>query len=865
MATGFNALNDVSVTGLVNIEADSVASSIIVVDSLFVGGVDISEIVTKVEVNEQNIAILQQKTTGISYSNGTTTIVPTLSVQDLNFTGLINGTISSTELGYLNNVTSNIQTQLNDKASLSGNNNFTGINSFSNDINVYDKVLTIYGGEDQTGAINIVDSGNININGGGSININGTSYINQVASSSTQVINELGRTRLGTNYTSTGSLTPTFTAYDKTTNRQLMILTNSTAGAYNDIVQTGDTVITSVRSGTSDVLTLTNWNTDTTLSKKSGIRITNTGTTITSGSNSIVCGSTLTTLNGKVSQIIGSTRNTIFGAGAYNVGPTTTTMDNTAIGYRALYNINNTNAIRNSAVGYFAGAYITSGAYNTVMGFGTGATLTTESNNILIGRSADITAGNANSIALGYNSKTTASNQIKLGTSVHTTSCDGALEIFGTSNLRNNTFITGDLSIQRPSDRQAGALFMNDIYSTTSGLYTAHYHASNGYTIDNRAPNGIFYVNTRNASSNVRANIQTTYDDVTIRCTNLPTLPISTLPTASDSSNKIPTTQWVQQATIQNNLVSSSNFLASMLEVATGYGVTWVSSNNNNSYTDAAMNSAGNIWVVTSLNSVIKSTDYGTSWNTILNTTTGYQHVAMSALGKYIVVGNKSITSKLKLSTDFGSSFNEVHINSQWTQIGISADGQYIVASPLNSSQLSISNNYGSNFSSYGPTNKYKCVGISSSGQFISAAYFINNDTSTEIIYSHNFGATWVVASIPSGNIIFNSIKMASSGQIQIACSTDTYLYMSYDFGKSWEQKVSQQDWTNVAISATGQFIVAVAYNSKLVVSKDFGASFSIISNTFIDQTGVAISGSGLTILRCIYNNKIFSSRNSVL
>lgn len=82
-------------------------------------------------IQEQFDAITQ-KITAITYSPTTTTIANTTNTSILTFSNTLNN-ITSTKFGYLANVTSDIQAQINgiSSISLSSNNTFTGLNSFN--------------------------------------------------------------------------------------------------------------------------------------------------------------------------------------------------------------------------------------------------------------------------------------------------------------------------------------------------------------------------------------------------------------------------------------------------------------------------------------------------------------------------------------------------------------------------------------------------------------------------------------------------------------------------------------------------------------------------------------------------------------
>ena len=144
MASGFNTIQDVSVTGLVSIEADTIASGVVVAEALIVDGENIFDIIDQIEneidTNAQNIAQLQldMLTKAGLTSNNTFTGVNT-------FTSNVDFQASITVGTNINNVpasfydpTSSIQTQINSKTSLaaiqSNNNVWTGTNAFTNSL-----------------------------------------------------------------------------------------------------------------------------------------------------------------------------------------------------------------------------------------------------------------------------------------------------------------------------------------------------------------------------------------------------------------------------------------------------------------------------------------------------------------------------------------------------------------------------------------------------------------------------------------------------------------------------------------------------------------------------------------------------------
>lgn len=70
---------------------------------------------------------------------------------------------------------------------------------------------------------------------------------------------------------------------------------------------------------------------------------------------------------------------------------------------------------QNTALGNLSFQNLTTGENNVGIGYNNSNTATTESQNTCMGVNANITAGNENSIALGYNALTTESNQFRVG------------------------------------------------------------------------------------------------------------------------------------------------------------------------------------------------------------------------------------------------------------------------------------------------------------------------------------------------------------------------------------------------------------------------------------------------------------------
>jgi photosystem II stability/assembly factor-like uncharacterized protein len=111
---------------------------------------------------------------------------------------------------------------------------------------------------------------------------------------------------------------------------------------------------------------------------------------------------------------------------------------------------------------------------------------------------------------------------------------------------------------------------------------------------------------------------------------------------------------------------------------------------------------------------------------------------------------------------------------------------------------------------------------MSDSGQYITLVATSKERTvGGEYIYTSNdFGISWIQHP-EKGN--WNSIAMSGDGKFQTALSLGSKIYMSYDFGQTWNMRseVDSLLWYNVKISKDGEYQTALAYNDGIYTFKD--------------------------------------------
>ena len=326
--------------------------------------------------------------------------------------------------------------------------------------------------------------------------------------------------------------------------------------------------------------------------------------------------------------------------------------------------------------------------------------------------------------------------------------------------------------------------------------------------------------------------------------------------------------------------------------------------------------------------------------STIDNTTNGYNYtyystymssIAMSSSGQYQISCIYSNGSGTQFSNDYGASFSNIGPDgvSGFSDIAMSASGQYITAVQIKYGSIYTSDNYGASWSKYDnskfPTNNwYSCVCMSASGQYQSVIGNYNNidpfigissnyGKSWDIVnlvwsvpyynglsisisatgqfqtiaspgniafISSNYGLTWIQKSISTGNNNCR-VAMSASGQYQtiVAHSNATLVFNSSNYGETWTQNTNASNfwWNSISISASGQYQIASLgevdgnNNTILQLSMDYGNTWSITttgSSQIFTFSRTAISSSGQYISACYntpYNNGVIITREILM
>lgn len=138
---------------------------------------------------------------------------------------------------------------------------------------------------------------------------------------------------------------------------------------------------------------------------------------------------------------------------------------------------------------------------------------------------------------------------------------------------------------------------------------------------------------------------------------------------------------------------------------------------------------------------------------------------------------------------------------------------------------------------------------LSLTGQY----QIVCSDSGIKGLYvSNDFGASWNETS-PVG--VFTSVAVSANGKYMVGLDQNSGIYVSNDFGATFPTPILiANDWCNVCMSATGQYILAVPnFNAGTpndsYISFDFGVSFNAFGTPLMNITNCCMSDDGLMMI----------------
>ena len=279
------------------------------------------------------------------------------------------------------------------------------------------------------------------------------------------------------------------------------------------------------------------------------------------------------------------------------------------------------------------------------------------------------------------------------------------------------------------------------------------------------------------------------------------------------------------------------------------------------------------------------SSNAGSSWTYITTSPTpiNARSVAISSSGQYqtmLFSRSTSSESVILVSNNFNSTRTIITPNfTDLYCIAMSASGKYQFVS--NGSQnLYISSNYGTSFQSVNVTSNTSLYGnagnlsrqgiaVSASGQIVSTYSAPSLGSKTYFFTSFDYGNSWtrIECSLTvTGGL---SIAMSSSGQYQLCVVYTTIVFLSIDFGQSWNQLPTFTGYSlkDSYVSSAGQYMAIGTTTNAVHISTNFGATWTAKTVGISGGSGfssVQMSGDGSYILAAqrVANGTTYYSTN---
>lgn len=170
--------------------------------------------------------------------------------------------------------------------------------------------------------------------------------------------------------------------------------------------------------------------------------------------------------------------------------------------------------------------------------------------------------------------------------------------------------------------------------------------------------------------------------------------------------------------------------------------------------------------------------------------------------------------------------------------------------------------NYGVTWTSKPPTTSFKWrdVSCSSTGIYV----IVSKSTSSGLYVSSDYGVSY---NIYGASYLYDRVECSGTGQYQYAATTSTdAFFRSSDYGVSWSSPISIAAGSNdtVKCDKTGQYVIVGKSSSAdyPYLSTNYGATFNQITGTIGAGyvTAATLSSTGQYQYICIYNFGIYAS-----
>lgn len=323
---------------------------------------------------------------------------------------------------------------------------------------------------------------------------------------------------------------------------------------------------------------------------------------------------------------------------------------------------------------------------------------------------------------------------------------------------------------------------------------------------------------------------------------------------ANNSLNTV-TYQGIDMSSDGQKIIAVSTSTTGAAQISTDGGAGWAVAGIGavTGYGCACADDFSRLYVATNT-ALLRSTDGGASFQSVLSAAGSIQKVACSADGMIVYVSNSGGTTgqMFRKSIDGGNTWAFIdpsHTGAHYN-VSCSDSGQYVICSIQVAPYAIKSNDYGATWSDLTSTSTTGWSCMSANGQHQYLAHPLSS--TTFLLQSHDYGATWTDAQIGGSGVA--AVSCSADGRYVVVSGgtlQSTQIFASTNFGSQWAalQTGLTQGISNLQMSDSGQLIVA-ASNSGYRVATCNTSLLSIISiepasGPIAGGTEITIAGTG--------------------
>lgn len=328
--------------------------------------------------------------------------------------------------------------------------------------------------------------------------------------------------------------------------------------------------------------------------------------------------------------------------------------------------------------------------------------------------------------------------------------------------------------------------------------------------------------------------------------------------------NNSPNKNWQDiTCSTSGNIIISAVYGGSIYN-STDFGNNW--NTINTKWTGVVCDSTGlNITGIVENGYIYNSTDAGKYWNTYkTDKISNWKNITCDISGRVIITTEN--IGNIYVSKDNGLFWNantSIGIKN-WSGLCCSSDGFNIVSYEKTHTigNIWFSNTQGINWINY-PTPNLIINNLSCDSEM---KYILGTELNGNIITSNNKGISWINRTNSPKN--WSSCATNSTGVYMVACVKDEFIYISSNYGQTWNVKLNDitRNWTSVSINSAGNYMIATSSGNAnssidtgyIFISNDFGNTWS-----YANWQSISCNLEGDLVIAAIKNSYLYMSVNS--